>query len=118
MRPKLSETLYAKYIKEREGGFLLENEFGFISYKFVDQECFIMNMYIEQSEQAKGHGRALIAKLNKIAGDADCNVISANVHLWDEHSSETLAAALATGFKVTAANNNVLVIAFKVTGGV
>ena len=117
MRPKLAETLYAKYLKEREGAFILENETTFLSYKFADKECFIINIHTEKSEQAKGNARKIIEKLAQIASDAACEVITANVYLWDANASQTLAAAIKVGFKVTAANNNVLVITKKVVGG-
>jgi hypothetical protein len=50
----IKNTLYAKYILEREGLEILEDEFSFITYKIAGPECFIANMFIDQEKRKTG----------------------------------------------------------------
>ncbi|NJM09340.1 MAG: hypothetical protein HC883_00110 [Bdellovibrionaceae bacterium] len=107
----ISNTLYAKYILEREGLRIIENESAFLTYKITDRECFIANMFVDWSKRNAGNGRALIEELMKVA--EDCDVITANIWMWDPNANKTLQAALATGFVVAHAADGVLLISKK-----
>ena len=113
----IKDTLYAKYIKDRQDGEILENEFGFITYRIVEKECFIMDMCIDTSKRGRGFGKILVYDLERIALEKGCDVISANVHLWDKGASNTMLAALTVGFEIAQANNNVILIIKKLSGG-
>jgi GNAT superfamily N-acetyltransferase len=113
----IKDTLYAKYIKEREDLEVLENESGFITYKISGKECFIANMYVEADQQRKGRGHILIMVLEKLAKNHGCEFLSANIHLKDHGASKTLIAALLVGFEVKAADLGVLVIIKDISGG-
>lgn len=106
----LKNTLYAKYIKERDDREILEDEYGFITYKILNQECFIYDMCVDLSSRVGSRGRALIDSLVEIAHAADCSFISANVFLSDKGSSNTLLAAIRVGFKAVKANNDIIFI--------
>lgn len=109
---RIKDTLYAKYIKEREGFDILENELGFLTYKIKpeDKDCFIGHMYIDESVRARGHGKSLIESLSEIALSNECEVISASVDLRDKHASRTIQAALRTGFQIYKAEYDVILI--------
>lgn len=108
----LKATLYYGYVKDRLGADILENECGFLVYKISDGECFIVDMYM--LDKGQGHGRSLIDDLKQIASKESCKYISGNIHLADKNQSNTLAAALAVGFKVVLANSTTLTIAMEV----
>lgn len=113
----IRDTLFAKYLKERSEVFILENEFGFVTYKFADQKCWIYDMYIDTSKQAQGFGRNLIEKLTEKAIAADCALIAANVHLWDKRAAQTLSASFKVGFVPEAAQAGVVTIHLKLKEG-
>lgn len=106
----IKNTLIAKYLKERGGTDILENEFGFISYRFSGSDCFICDMYVDSDQRGKSVGRNLIADLNKIALGAGSKRIIANVHLQDPGATNTLGAAFMVGFKLLTAENNIISI--------
>lgn len=112
----LVDTFYAKYIKDREELVILENEFGFITYKISGKECFLANMYIDENQRQKGKGRELISQLSEIAHAKSCDVISANIHINDKNASKTLLAALIVGFKIARAEYGTLLIVKDIEG--
>lgn len=113
----IKNSLYAKYMKERQNAEILENESGFVVYKFLEKECFINEMFVDTNKRSKGVGRALIYELEAIALEKGCDCISANIHLWDKGASNTLMAALSVGFEVSRSEQNILLIAKKIKGG-
>ena len=112
----IKNTLYAKYLKERQDIDVLENKNGFITYKISGDECFIVDMCIDQEIRALGNARLFINELEKIAKEKSCKYISGNIHLWDKGANNTLIAALNIGFKVVKAEQGILVIVKEIGG--
>lgn len=104
----IRDTLYAQYIKERQGLSILENENGFIIYKLTEQECFIQDMFVQKEYRRAGVGKDLLNRLKDIA--CGCDVILANIWLWDPNCNITLAGALACGFRVNRMNDGFIQI--------
>jgi hypothetical protein len=107
----IAQTLYKKYIEEREGLKLLEDPFAFITYKVTGEECFIANMFIDESRRNSGKCREFIGKLSEIAKSNNCKFLSATIDLKDPGHDRTLLAALHLGFKTVRANGDVILIA-------
>lgn len=105
----IANTLYAKYIKERYGQQILENDLGFIIYKINGPECFIVEMEVAKEERRKGRGRGLLDQLCELV--KDCHFVTANIHIKIGDPNTVLKSALACGFKVRACDNNILLIA-------
>jgi hypothetical protein len=112
----LKDTVWAKYIKEREDLDILEDEFGFITYKFNTHECFIQDMCVDTSKRSQSHGRGLIDQLVEIAKAHGCTYIGANIFLADKGAMNTLTASMRVGFKIAKANNDVLFIVKDIGG--
>jgi len=110
----IANTLYAKYIQEREGLEIIENENGFIIYKLYPDECLIVDMFVDNHVRGEGFGRQLLDELKTKA--VGCKTITANVWISKPNSNHTLQAALACGFKVMRADNGCLIIARKLSG--
>lgn len=115
---KIQDTLYAKYIHEREGLSILEDESSFITYKFVEKECFIANMYIDPTQRGSLKLRNLIDQLSEIAKQNGCEVISANMYVEAKTIKMALIAALKIGFEIIAANNGALLIVKELKGDI
>lgn len=112
----LKDSLFAKYLKDRQGIEVLESEFGFITYKLNGEECFIVDMGVDEKFRLQGHGLKLLNQLEKIADENGAKVITGNIHLWDVNASNTLIAALKQGFKVVRAESNILLISKIIRG--
>jgi GNAT superfamily N-acetyltransferase len=105
----IKDTLYAKYIKERQGREILENEDGFIIYEVIGKECFIADMFVVKDVRNLGVGADLIKKL--ILKNTDCEIITATIWLWDKGAKNTLRAAMAVGFELLRTEPGCLIVA-------
>lgn len=112
----LNDTLYAKYIEERAGGKIIEDDRGFIAYRINGPECFIMEMYIAEDYRKGGAGREFIDKLSSIAKEHGCTHITGNVFLDLKGASNTLIAALMVGFRVAEGSKDAVLIVKEIGG--
>lgn len=105
---RLSDTLFAKYIKSRYGQEIIEDESGFIIYETNGREIFIVEMCIEESVRAQGKGAGLVERLSESL--PECTIMTA--HLWIEKPGfdNVLMASLKNGFKVKASDGKKLLI--------
>ena len=106
----LRDTLYAKYIKNRQGLEILEGSHGFLTYKTDKDECFLADIFVEENMEGKIEAKHLFARLEEIARNKSCSHISANIHVSDKRASKTLQTALRYGFEVFGAEAGVLLI--------
>lgn len=105
---RLSNTLFAKYIKERHGQEIIEDESGFIIFEVAGSEIFIAEMCIEQSVRAQGKGASLVEKLaDKFP---ECTVMTGHLWLKKPGFDNVLAASLKNGFKVRGSDGVKLLI--------
>lgn len=107
------DRLYSQYIYERMGQSSLWRDFGFLAYKIKEKECFIAEMFIHREKRTLGNGRQLLNDLVEIARGNGCDVVTANIHLWDQNANKTLIAAISCGFEVSKSGNDVLLISLK-----
>jgi len=105
------DSLYEQYITERVNQSILWKEFGFIIYKITDQECFIVDMFIQKSARQTDAKREILDSISRIAIQSQCKVLTGNIHLSDAGATHTLKAALSYGFKVAKSGQDVLLIA-------
>lgn len=109
-----NDSLYAQYIHEREGLSSLWKSYGFVAYKIVKAECFIADMFVTKEHRRLGQGKALLNNLIEVAQGAGCEIVTANIHLWDPNANKTLAAALSVGFVVSQAAPGTLLVSKKI----
>ena len=105
----IADTLYAKYILERDGQNIIEDGDGFIIYKVSGAECFIVEMFVNKEARRAGHGRSLIERLASLV--PECTIMTANIWPHKPGSSDALLGALRVGFEVKRADAGVLLIA-------
>jgi hypothetical protein len=113
---KIKDTLYAKYIKARAGEEILENEQGFIVYKFFDKEIFLKDMFIDESARGTSLCRQMIEILSQMGRDHGCEILTATIHLNDERASNTMHSALHVGFKILRAEGGTILIGIDLKG--
>lgn len=73
------ESLYAKYIKEREGREIIEKDYGFITYSIEDEYIFIGDLYIVPEERRNGHVKELTQSLVDLAKEYNKKYLMATV---------------------------------------
>lgn len=113
----IKDTLYAKYIKERDQVEILENESGFLFYKIIGKDCLIVDLFIDPELRNLGECRKLIEELVALAKSANCESLFGNIQINDHGASRTMKAALALGFEILSANIQLITIIKKISGG-
>lgn len=113
----IADTLYAKYISEREDAKIIENESGFLTYKIFNNEILILNLFVDKDCRKKGICTNLIYELEGIAKENRCDIISGYIQINDIGCNSTLFTALKIGFKIGAANQQSILIYKKINGG-
>jgi GNAT superfamily N-acetyltransferase len=109
-------NLYFEYIKEREGTEGIQFNDGFITYRIVDDECYIADMFVKKESRQSGIASKMISKIEEIAKEKNCKSISANIWATDKGNRRTLSGALKLGFEVVGAKNDCLIL-LKTLGG-
>lgn len=102
---------YQAYFMERQELSTIENESGFIAFKFRGKECYIGEIFISRDARQKGNGRELLQNVVERAKKAGCNCMTANVYVADPNATSTLMAAFKCGFKLKATSQGVTMIA-------
>lgn len=60
-------SLYSKYIKEREGANILENDKAFCSYRLEDKGLFICDIYVDEKYRKSNIGKELVDEVESLA---------------------------------------------------
>lgn len=88
-------SLYAEYIKEREGRECIELASGFAAYCFLpDKTCLIADMYVRPDKRRTGYGRELVQMVMDkareagstrlmVAVDPSLSMSEASVKFWE-----------------------------------
>jgi hypothetical protein len=91
---------YALYIKEREGFDIIESDEGFATYKIMDKECYIRDIYIKPEFRDKGLTIQMLSKISKIAKEQNCDHLSGSVDTNCKFSTENTKSMILAGFKI------------------
>lgn len=113
----IGQTLYAKYILERENTKIIENAHGFLTYKILGTEALIVNLYVDPKSRKSGVCGDLINILETTAQKIGCEFISGSIQLFDPGRNTTMQAALKLGFSIEGANQQSIFIVRKINGG-
>lgn len=93
-------SLYADYIKEREGREIVEDEFGFATYRIARQECYIVDIYVSPEHRRSGHAKKYADKITEIARERGCTYLLGTIVPSTNGSTESMKALLAYGFQI------------------
>ena len=72
-------SLYADYIKEREGYDTIENEKYFVTFKKLEDALYVRDLYIAPEYRSKGMSIAIGKLTEQIAKKMNCNVLLGSV---------------------------------------
>lgn len=103
-------SLYAQYIKEREDFEIIEDEFGFASYKFFGPECYIRDIYVVPEKRKTSVGTSYMEKITALAKEAGCTHLTGTVFPSANGSSESMAAILRGGFKIHSSTSEKIIL--------
>lgn len=105
-------SLYAKYIKEREGSDILENKYGFISYKItktsVGNIMFVEDLFILPEYRRLREGSSLCNTLIDLAKKENCKQILSGADPNTNGVTDAVKFQLKMGMKILNINNGMI----------
>lgn len=107
-------SLYAQYIKERAGIEIIESERGFMSFQIQGKECFIYDAYVCSEYRLSGEGAGMLGALKTLAQSQGCDAITATIWPGAKNSTESMAAMIHVGFKITSSAPNLIALKMEI----
>lgn len=102
-------SLYADYIKERNGRGILENENGFATFEYVtDKLVYIVDLYVIPEKRKTHVASQLADQICAIAKESGRTQMLGSVDLSTKGSQESIKTLLAYGMKLTHTDKTVL----------
>ena len=103
-------SLYAQFIKEREGFETLEVEHGYATYKQVEKDMvYVRDIFVEENFRQNGLAYELSIQLAEIAKGLGCTKITGSVCVSDDIGvTISMKFLLGNGFKFSHAHGTML----------
>lgn len=94
-------SLYAEYIKEREGKDIIEDEKGFATYLYtpIRNEIYIVDVYVRPEYRRQGVARDYVDTIINIAKEKNCEYLITSVDLRNPDWKSSTTGLLNTGWK-------------------
>lgn len=112
MKPK---THFGKYLTEVKGKNIYEADYGFATYSFLNDDCYIEDIYIDKEQRSAGKARELGNEIAKIAIAKGCKRLLGSVIVSVPNSTHNLSILMDEGYKLDSATNNFIVVAKDLT---
>lgn len=108
----INSTLWANYLREREGIEIIENEYGFIFYKINldEKSCLLVHFFVAQGLRDERIGTKLFTELENKVREKGCINILTQVSLNLPNASINVLIALKMGGTIIVANNNIIIL--------
>ena len=105
-------SLYAHYIKELRGDGIFENEYGFASYRYLNdgKTIYIIDIYVVPHARNAGVATDMVKKIESIGKNAGAIELWGTVSPSANHSSENLFHYLKYGMKLHSIGNDLIIL--------
>lgn len=103
-------SLFGDYIKERAGKQIVEDEFGFATYSFIKEGCYIEDLYVIPAQRKSGHASRLADRIVNVCKSKGCTALIGTVATGANGATDSLKVLLAYGFKLQSAQNEMVLL--------
>lgn len=91
-------SLYAEYVKEREGKETLEDAHSFITYKVLGEEMYIADLYVRPGKRHAKFVGKINARLEAVAKQKGCKYLTCSIWKNAKNGVACLGPILKSGF--------------------
>ena len=99
-------SLFGQYIYERQNKCILENEFGFATYYFQNDCCYIEDIYVVREKRKSGLASEMADKIAEEAKSKGMKYLIGSVKPSTSGSTASLKVLLAYGFQLVSAQED------------
>lgn len=93
-------TLYARYIAEREGFSIIENEHGFATFVIGEDSIYLRDLYVIPDKRRSNVATSLVDEVADVGRTYKCKLLTGSVSVRSHTATENLTAVLAYGMRV------------------
>lgn len=109
-------SLYAKYIKEREQLEIVENEFGFATYKIFGEEVYIQDIYVVPEMRKTGMAKTIADQICFYAKEKGAKKVFGSVDPNANGATESIKILIAYGMTVHSVNGPLIYFSKDIEG--
>jgi GNAT superfamily N-acetyltransferase len=105
-------SLYAQYLREKSTDHIYEHEFGFATFRYLNDgnSVYIIDIYVVPEMRRQGYAFDLVDKIVKIAKENGCTELLGTIAVNSTYSSISLKGHLSYGLDIISAADNVIIL--------
>lgn len=92
-------SLYSDYVIETNLKKIIEKEWGFATYHFRGQECYIEDIFVTPDNRKVNAASDLAREIEQIAKEAGCKYLTGSVNTAIKDPTTSIRVLLSYGFK-------------------
>lgn len=101
-------SLYAQYIKEREELEIVENEFGFATYKIRNEEVYILDIYVVPEMRKTGMAKTIGDQICFYAKERGAKKAFGSVDVGTVGATISIQGLISWGMTAHSVNGNLI----------
>lgn len=101
-------SMYAQYLKEREGKEMLEKEHGFLTYRIGLDNVYIVDLYTVPEKRESGYAASMADEVASLALRLGKKYLTGSVSLDAPQVKRNTEVLLAYGFKPLSEQDNMI----------
>ena len=101
-------SLYARYIYEREGKSIVEDEHGFATFLFLPEHCYIEDIYVVPDKRKEGIASKYADEIARLAKQKGYSKLLGSVNTKAARPDVSLKTLLAYGFIPISADKDMI----------
>lgn len=104
-------SLYADYLLERTHDQIVETEYGFATYRFLNtKQCYIIDIYVKPENRKTYRASEMADKIAEIAKEKGCCELLGTIVPSTRGSNTSLNVLMAYGMKLSSAQNDLIIM--------
>lgn len=103
-------SLYADYLKERTNDYIIEDDNGFVTYRYLNKDqCYIVDIYVRPEMRKSGYATKLADQIVEIAKKQGCNEILGSVVPSTMNCNINILVLLGYGMQICDSSKDMIV---------
>lgn len=104
-------SFYADYLKERTNDNILETEYGFVTYRYLNEkQVYIIDIYVDPLHRKQGIAAKMATAIAMEAKSLGCSEMLGTVIASTKGAKESLLILFAYGMDLSKIENNIIIL--------
>lgn len=103
--------MFKKYLKEVKNEDLIYSDKGFATYILGDQECYIVDIHVNEEFRKKGQASKMADQIYQIAKQKGCKILTGTVYFKANNPTLSARALLGYGMQIVSGDSEKIIFA-------